>query len=122
MFLLLTQMVFFDRDMFSFNLPEQAYLEQAEPISTLYPLSSTKYSCQNLTQFSQRNNVLDAPAYNTVDFFVETHVYPQLNWIGLFDKTEPISTFKHVDCSKYSFQNLKGFSQGKNVLDASTSH
>jgi hypothetical protein len=33
-------------------------------------------------------------------------------------KIELISTFKHVGCRKYSFQNLKGFSQGNNVLDA----
>jgi hypothetical protein len=54
--------------MCSFNLPEQAYLEQIEPISTLYSLSSTKSSFQNLTQFSQGNNVLDAPAYNIDGF------------------------------------------------------
>jgi hypothetical protein len=51
-----------------FNLTVQAYLEQTEPISTLNPLSSTKYSFQNLTQLSQGNYMLDAPAYNTDGF------------------------------------------------------
>jgi hypothetical protein len=53
--------------MCSFSLPEQASLEQREPTATLYPLGSTKYSFQNVAQFSQGNNVLDAPAYNTDD-------------------------------------------------------
>jgi hypothetical protein len=68
MCLLITEMVFIDRYMCSFNLPEQAYLEQTDPIFPLYPLSSRKYSFQNLTQFSQGNNVLDAPAYNLDGF------------------------------------------------------
>jgi hypothetical protein len=50
------------------QLPEQAYVEQTEPISTLCSISSTKISFQNLTLFSQGNNVLDAPAYNTNGF------------------------------------------------------
>jgi hypothetical protein len=54
--------------MFSFNLPEKTYLEETKPIFTLYPLRSTKYSFQNLTQFSQGINVLDAPTYNTDGF------------------------------------------------------
>jgi hypothetical protein len=68
MFLVLTQMVFFDRYTCSFNLPEHACLEQTHPISTLFPVRSTKYSFQNLTQVSQGNNVPDVPSYNTVGF------------------------------------------------------
>jgi hypothetical protein len=60
--------------MCSFILPEQAYLAQTEPICTLYPLSSRKYFFQNLTQFSQGINVLDAPAYN-IDGFLYRDTY-----------------------------------------------
>jgi hypothetical protein len=34
------------------------------------------------------------------------------------EKTEPISTLKHLCCRKDSFQKLPQFSQGINVLDA----
>jgi hypothetical protein len=51
-----------------FNLGESSYLEQTEPISTLKTLSYRKYSFQQLTQFSQGNNILDAPASNTDGF------------------------------------------------------
>jgi hypothetical protein len=54
--------------MFSFNLPEKADLEQIGPISTLKHLSCKKYSFQNLNQFSQGNNMLDAAVSNIPDF------------------------------------------------------
>jgi hypothetical protein len=56
-------------------------LEQTEPISTLKNLSCRKYSFQKLCQFSQGNNVLDAPASNTSGFITrDTYVSsPQLN-------------------------------------------
>jgi hypothetical protein len=55
---------FFDKYLCAFNFPVQAYLDQTDPISTLYPISSRKFSFQNLTPFSHENHVLDAPAYN----------------------------------------------------------
>jgi hypothetical protein len=42
-----------------------AYLEQTEPISTMQTLIYKKYSFQTQTQFSQGNNLLEAPASNT---------------------------------------------------------
>jgi hypothetical protein len=59
----------------------KACLEQREPISTLKNLNSRKYSFQKLTQFSQGNNVLDAPAFikDGLVFFVEIHVFFQLS-------------------------------------------
>jgi hypothetical protein len=48
-----------------FKSAEQAYLKQREPIPTLKNLSCKMYSFQKLTQFSQGNNVLDAPASKT---------------------------------------------------------
>jgi hypothetical protein len=39
---------------------------------------------QNLTEFSQANNVLDAPVSNTDGFFREIHVFLQISWIKLF--------------------------------------
>jgi hypothetical protein len=43
-------------------------LEKTEPISTLKYLSSSKYSFQKLTPFSQGNNVLHVPAFNKYGF------------------------------------------------------
>jgi hypothetical protein len=40
-------------------------LEQNEPISTLTTVICRKYAFQILSQFSQANNVLDAPASNS---------------------------------------------------------
>jgi hypothetical protein len=45
-----------------FNLSEYTYLEENEHFSTLKTLICRMYSCQKLTQFSQGNNVVDAPA------------------------------------------------------------
>jgi hypothetical protein len=67
-FLLLAQMVFFNRYMHSLYLPEQAYLEQTEAISTLKSMIARKSSFQKLTQFSQANNVLDAEVSNINGF------------------------------------------------------
>jgi hypothetical protein len=49
----------------NFNSAEQDYLEQNEPFTTVKTLSSRKYSYQQLTEFSQENNVLDALASKT---------------------------------------------------------
>jgi hypothetical protein len=51
-----------------FNSGEQAYLNQTELIANLKVLGFRKYSYPKLTQFSQANNVLDAPASNTDGF------------------------------------------------------
>jgi hypothetical protein len=53
-----------------FNSAEYTYLEQTEPISTLKHLSCSLDSFQKLPQFSQGNNVLDAPASNTDGFLL----------------------------------------------------
>jgi hypothetical protein len=47
------------------NLSEYTYLEQIEVISSLKHLGCKKYSFQKLSQFSQGNNILDAPASTT---------------------------------------------------------
>jgi hypothetical protein len=61
-------MVLFERYMYFYNLVEWAFLQQNEPISTLKTMIFRKYSFQKLTQFSEGNNVLDAPASNTDGF------------------------------------------------------
>jgi hypothetical protein len=63
------------------------------PISILPNQSCRKCSFQNLTQFSQGNNVLDAPTSNINGFFLEIYVF--LKWTQ--------------------------FSWGNNVLDAAAS-
>jgi hypothetical protein len=65
--------------MFFCNLPEKDDLEQTEPNSTLKHLSCTKYSFQNLNQFSQGNIMLDAAASNVHDFHGEIHVFLNLS-------------------------------------------
>jgi hypothetical protein len=51
-----------------FNLPQKAYLEQTEGITTLKHVSYRKYSFQKLTQSSQGNNLLHAHTSNTDGF------------------------------------------------------
>jgi hypothetical protein len=102
--------------MYFFNSPEYAYLEETEPISTLKNLSCRKYSFQKLTQFSLGNNVLDAPASNTISFLLrETDVSStQLN--SLFGAKCACLHLENSDVGKYSCQQLTIHSQGINVL------
>jgi hypothetical protein len=55
-------------------------------------------------------------------FFEETYVFLQLTWKGLLELTEPISTFKYLSCSTYSFLKLTQFSLGNKVLDGNASN
>jgi hypothetical protein len=50
-----------------------------ERLSPAGNLSCRKYCCQNITEFSQGNNVLDAVASNTDCLFAETYVFLQLS-------------------------------------------
>jgi hypothetical protein len=51
-----------------FDIPEYSSKEQSEPFSTLKTLICRMYSFQKLTQFSQGDNVLDAPTSNIDGF------------------------------------------------------
>jgi hypothetical protein len=61
------------------NSTVQAYVEQKEPISTLENPHRRRNSFQKLTQFSQGNNLLGAPASITDDFVREIHVFLHLS-------------------------------------------
>jgi hypothetical protein len=74
-----------------------------------------------LTQFSQINNVLTLMLLTQLVFYWEIHVFLLLSWIGLFGANWVMSTLKHINCRKYSFQNINQFSQGNNVLKAADS-
>jgi hypothetical protein len=50
---------------------EKAYFHQMEPITALNNLSSRNFAIQKQTQFSHGNNVLHAPASNTLGFLSE---------------------------------------------------
>jgi hypothetical protein len=50
------------------NLAELANLEQNEPFSILETMFCRMYSLQSLTQFTQGNYMLHAPAFNTDGF------------------------------------------------------
>jgi hypothetical protein len=69
-----------------FHSVERSYLEKREPISTLKLLHGTTYSFQQLTQLSQENSVLDAPAVTYMFFIGETHVLLLLRSTGLLKK------------------------------------
>jgi hypothetical protein len=81
-----------------------------------------KYIFQKQTQFSQGNNVLDAHASNTGGFLSEIHDFHHLSREELLEKTEPISTLKHLSYRKYSFQKLNRLSQGNNMQDGVVSN
>jgi hypothetical protein len=59
-----------------FNSAEQAYLEQNKHFSPLKMLISRQYYFQRLTQFSQGNNVLDAPLSNVDGFLLRDTCVP----------------------------------------------
>jgi hypothetical protein len=92
--MLLTQMVFFWVIYVFLQLSWISLFELTEPMSTLKKLSCSKYSLQKLTQFSERNNVLDAPASNTDSCLWETHVFLKLRWIGIFGEKRPYFNFE----------------------------
>jgi hypothetical protein len=50
------------------NSPEEPYLEQNDPLSTLKTVNRKNFSFQKLTLFSQGSNVLDAAASNIDGF------------------------------------------------------
>jgi hypothetical protein len=54
-----------DRYIGFYNSAEYTHLEQTDPLSTLKYISCRKDSAQKLSQLTQRNNVLGAPASNT---------------------------------------------------------
>jgi hypothetical protein len=82
-----------------------------------------KYSFQEVSQFSQGNNELYAPAYNRNDFLWKDTCFFFFNWVeyAYLDQTEPMSTLKHLRGRKYSFQKVTQLSQGSNVLDVRAS-
>jgi hypothetical protein len=72
-----------------------------------------KYSCQKLSQFSQGNNVLDAPASNLDGFLCRDTCVPQVCWIGLLRAN---TTYFHLETPKFQVVSLSKrsqFSQGK---------
>jgi hypothetical protein len=81
-----------------------------------------KYCFQKVTQFSQENQVLDAPASNTVGCLWRDTCgsSTQLNR-SFLKQRDPITTLKNPCCRKYSCQKLPQLSQGNNVLDAAAS-
>jgi hypothetical protein len=117
MLFLLTQIVFFGE-----NLVEQAYMQQNEPFFILKTMTCRNYSFQNLTQFSQENNVLDAAASN-IDGFLSRDTCVSLTQKNrLIWRKDRFSPPENCDCRKYSFPKLTQFSQGENALDSPASN
>jgi hypothetical protein len=58
-----------------FNSAVLAYLEQNECFSPFKSLMGMQHCFKKLTQFSQGNNVIDAPASNIDVFIRQTHAF-----------------------------------------------
>jgi hypothetical protein len=70
-----------------------------------------------LTQFSQKKNVLHAPASNTEGFPQKIQVFHQLPWTYLYRTQVPFSTLKPLICRNCSLQKPSQVSEENNVLD-----
>ena len=116
--LLLLWMVFFETYIRSVNSSEEAYWEKKEHLSTLKSMICCKYSLLTETQFSQVNNVLDAPASNT-DRLLQRHACVSTTQL----RRPACNKRSHSHIGKYDLQEvflqeLSQFSQGNNGLDA----
>ena len=92
------------------------------PMSTLNHLPCRKYSFQNVTWFSQGNNVAYAAVSHLDSLFGEIHVFLQLGWIGLLVGHWNYHHCKYLSCRKYSFPNVNQFSRGRNVRNSVASN
>jgi hypothetical protein len=115
--LLLTRMVFFGEIHVFLHLSWIGLFESNRAYFLVKHLSCRKYSLQKLSQFSQRNNVLDSTASNIEGFISR---YP-CNSSTSFGANRAFSTLKTMICRKYFFQKLAQFSQENNELHASAS-
>jgi hypothetical protein len=86
------------------------------------PLSFRKYSFQTLTQFSQDNNMVHAPASNTDGFFKRYMSFFNSVKLPYLEENVPVSNMKMIICRLYSFQAVTHFSQEINLLDAAASN
>jgi hypothetical protein len=80
-------------------------------LSPHWKLICLMYSFQKMPQFSQRNPVLNSHASKT-NGYNSKFLFFNLDKKSSLEKTEPISTIKHLSCWKYSFQKLTQFSVG----------
>jgi hypothetical protein len=113
---------FYQRYLCLFNSAKQAYLEQRDPISTLKYWSWRKYSFQKVSQFSQVNNLLHAPA-STTHGFLSGDIWASSPYLkGCIGKLEPLSDFKILICRKYSFPKINSIFTGNIVLDVAASN
>jgi hypothetical protein len=67
-----------------FNFPEEVFLEQNDPLSTLKSRICRRKSFHKLPQLQKGIKVLDPIASTTGGILSRTHVFPQLSWIFLF--------------------------------------
>jgi hypothetical protein len=116
---LLTYMVSLEWYKCFFNSVEYAYLEQTEPISTLKHLSCRKYSFQKRIQFSQGNNVFDAPACNKDGFFQEIHLFLQLSQRGLFGTKWALLHIENYDLQRVFLSKTNSILTGKQCFRCS---
>jgi hypothetical protein len=106
-----------------FNSAVYANLEQKLPFSPLKTLIGRHYSFEKLTQYSQGNNVLDAPSSN-INGFLSRDTCVSSNQVNRphLEQNEHFVTLKTQIGRQYSSQKLAQFSQGNNVLDVPASN
>jgi hypothetical protein len=103
------------------NSPHLDLLEETQAFLTLKHLRCRKNSFQKLTQFSVRNNVLDATV-SIVDHFCSRGTCVSSIQLSRTLWTKwPFSTLKCRICSQYSFKNYLN-SQENNVPDSAGSN
>jgi hypothetical protein len=103
-----------------FNLAEKSSLFKICP-SPPWKLWFAYAFLSKLTQFSQRNNVLDAPS-SKKDGFISRDTCVSLTYLKILFRTKwPFLPKKTMTCTMYSLQKLTQFLQRNNVLYAATS-
>jgi hypothetical protein len=96
-------------------------MKQNKPFSTL-KTDLQEIFLSKTNSILQENNVLDAAASNIDDFLWTDTCVSSPHLKRSLVQTEPIFTMKYLNCSKYTFQKLTQFSQGKNMLDTPASN
>jgi hypothetical protein len=116
--LLQTQMVFFQEIHVFLQLRGNSLFGTKWALLPLKTMMYSQCSFQKLTQFSQGNNVLDAPDFNTNHFLSWDTCISSITWIGLFGKKWD---FLHLEKPKFqvSLKNNSVFT-GKQYARCST--
>jgi hypothetical protein len=105
-----------------FKLAVQFYLEQNEPSSTLKIMIGSMNSFQKLTQFSEGNIVLHAPASNKYGFLSSDACVSSTYLNRTIWSKETLSLPCKIKLKKVLLSKQTQFSQGINVFEVPASN